>query len=122
MIRPDSLYCELRGRIDPNFRLVLVDFDSTSDLDVLSFDAGQASAIYLPVMRWYPTGKSLVRIAGADIQKSIPRFAGEHLCNHSFNRRVFAHVRCRFIGWNDGCGLSLNERRTTAGQNGCHKE
>jgi hypothetical protein len=28
----------------------------------------------------------------------------------------------RKIGWNNGRGLSLNERRTTAGQNGCHKE
>jgi hypothetical protein len=26
------------------------------------------------------------------------------------------------IGWDNGRGLGLNERRTTAGQNGCHKE
>jgi hypothetical protein len=44
------------------------------------------------------------------------------LCNHSLNGRVFADVTGRKIGWNNGRCLGLNECRTTAGQNGCHKE
>ena len=32
MIGQDSLYCELRGCIDPNFRLPFVHFDPASDL------------------------------------------------------------------------------------------
>jgi hypothetical protein len=31
-----------------------------------------------------PAGKGLVRIGGADIQKSLPGFAGEDLGDHAF--------------------------------------
>ena len=59
---------------------------------------------------------------GVNIEERVSAFRCEDLCNHSPNGRVFADVTGRKIGWNNGRGLGLNERRTTAGQNGCHKE
>ena len=64
----------------------------------------------------------LIRVSDANIEERVSAFRSEDLCNHSFNRRVFADVRCRFVGRDDGSSLGLNERRTTAGQNGCHKQ
>ena len=55
-------------------------------------------------------------------EERVAARGSEHLSDYSFHGHVFPNVTGCKISWNDGCGLSLNERRTTAAQNGCHKE
>jgi len=54
-----------------------------------------------------PARKRLIRVGCPDVQKGVAAFRCEHLRDDSFNRRVFADVRCCEIGWDDGRGLTL---------------
>jgi hypothetical protein len=44
-------------------------------------------------------------------QKRVVPLTREHLRNHSFDGRIFADVRCGFVGWDDRRGLSLRGRK-----------
>src|SRR5258708_6405643 len=116
-----SLNFELFRSIDSDFGLSFVQLDSASDLDPAFLRCLRASEILKPAMPAKSAGKSLIRVSGANIEERVSAFRSEDLCNHSLNGRVFADVTGRKIGWNNGRGLGLNERRTTAGQNGCQK-
>jgi hypothetical protein len=70
--------------------------------------------------RWRnPTGKRLVRVAGADIKECVSAFAGESLRDDSLNGRVLASVTGGEISSNGRRGLSLGyveEDRVTNNQ------
>ncbi len=55
--------------------------------------------------------KVLVRVRRPDIQERVAALGNEHLGDDSFDSSVLADVRCSFIGWNDGRGLSTDKRR-----------
>ena len=46
-----------------------------------------------------------------NIQERVPLVGREHLRDHSFNIRVFTEMRRSFVGWDDGRGLSVCDRK-----------
>jgi hypothetical protein len=67
------------------------------------FETGDAGGIH--------PGKNLVGITGTDIEERVSALRSEYLGDDSFNGRVFADVTGREIGWNDGRGLSVRDRK-----------
>jgi hypothetical protein len=88
------------------------------DLDVFSFNPGKHGRFVYWRCRRDPPSERLVRVRRPDIQKRVAAFAGEHFRNHSFHGCPFVDVRCRFVGWDNGRGLSISQKRRVQKDNG----
>src|SRR5207245_11073535 len=94
-----------------------IQLDSASEFDVLSFDPGQKGRFVYRRFRRNPAGECLVWVGRTNIEKRVSAFRCEYLRNHSFNRRVFANVRCCFVcryGYDNGRGLSVRNNEEGA--------
>jgi hypothetical protein len=45
------------------------------------------------------------------LRKVLPIFEVKTFADYSFNSRVFAEMRRSFVGWDDGRGLSVCDRK-----------
>src|SRR5580692_11758767 len=76
----------------------------------LLIEGGEALAAVAAYIELNPVRAGLCadpKIIVIAAKERVPALTGEHLRNHSFNRRVLAEVRCCFVGGDDGSWFGL---------------